>query len=181
MGERPQVLIHRIGWRVGDPDSRSRVTQAGRQEDLTSAEDGAEVPRRAVQHGIREPAVRAGDRLGEVHDVLVREQVQIGVQLRLVLEVHRAEAPPAAQVLGDGQGRPGPQRPEGHVTHDMDAEARDPGRARVFDPGVVVGSLPARIGGEDDAVASHPGRLAVAHQDLRDADPGHVSGGDQAG
>ena len=85
-----------------------------------------------------------------------------------------------AQVAGHGQGRPGPQRPEGHVTHDMDAEARDPGHAGVFDPGVLVGSLPARIRGENDTVAPHSGRLAGLHQDFRDADPGHVPGRHQA-
>ena len=106
MGERSHVLEHRVGRRVGDPDSRSRVTQAGRQEDVAAAGDRAEVPRRAMQHGVREPAVRARDRLGEVHDILVREQVQIDVQVRLVLEVHRAQTPPAAQVVGHGHGRP---------------------------------------------------------------------------
>ena len=51
----------------------------------------------------------------------------------------------------------------------MNAEALDPGRPGVFDPGVLVGSLPARVGGEDDSGASHSDRPARPHQDLRDS------------
>src|SRR5580693_9492572 len=45
---------------------------------------------------------------------------------------------------------------------------------------MVMGSLPARIGGEDDTVPAHSVWPAGPYQDLRDADPGHVSGGHQA-
>ena len=53
----------------------------------------------------------SGDRFGEEHDVLVAEQVQVGVQIVLVVEVNGPQSFPAEQIFGDGERGPGPSGP----------------------------------------------------------------------
>ena len=61
----------------------------------------------------------------------------------------------------------------------MDAEPLDEGHAGVFDSTVVGATFPPFVRREHDTSTIHPGRDAVVDDDLGQADPGHVAGGDQ--
>ena len=58
--------------------------------------------------------------------VLVREQVEVGVEVRLVAEMHRTEPPPATPGRRRRPGRPRPERPVGDVGHDVHGRALGP-------------------------------------------------------
>ena len=144
---------------------RSSVTPAGRWTPLAVAEP-AEVPHRPVQHRVGRPAVRAGHRLGEEHRVLVGEQVEVGVEVRLVARTApgRAGASSRRSVETASAGR-GPERAVGDVGHHVQPERRDPGDARVLDAGVVRAALPARVRLEHHALAARrrPGTPSLDH------------------
>ena len=160
---------------VGDPDAGPVVGDAGRQVHALAVAEPAQVPHRPVQHGVRRAPVRAGHRLGEEHDVLVGEQVEVGVQVGLVGEVHRPQPPPLPQVVRDRERQPRPERAVGDVGHEVQAEARHPRHARVLDAGVVRAALPARVGRQDDAPALDPDGHAVVEDHLGQADAGDVA------
>ena len=134
--------------RSRSPAGRRRRPPAGTSP--SPATQPAEVPHRPVQHRVRGP-VRAGHRLREPDAVLVREQVEVGVEVRLVGEVQRAEPAPGQQVRRDRLRRLRAERPVGDVGHQVQAERRDPGDPRVLDAGVAGAALPARVGREHDA------------------------------
>ena len=95
--------------RPGRRRSRSRGGRRRRRPGGRSpcaAREPAEVPHRPVQHRVGRLAVRAGHRLREPDAVLVREQVEVGVQLGLVGEVQRPEPAPVHEVVRHGQRRP---------------------------------------------------------------------------
>ena len=124
--------------------------------------------------------VGIGHRLGEEDRVLVGEQAQIGVETGLVGELHRPQALPVLEVLGDGERQPRPERSEGDVRHQVAAEARHPGRARVLDAGVVGAPLPSLVGRENLSASMDPDGYAVSQLDLGEADSRHVAVLDQA-
>ena len=110
-----------------------------------------------------------GHRLREPHAVLVREQVEVGVELGLVGEVQRPEPPPRHQVGRDRLRGLGPERPVGHVGHQVQLQRRHPRHPRVLDAGVAGPALPARVGLEHDAAALHADRHAVRERPPRPA------------
>ena len=157
---------------------RSSV-ETGRQVDALAGAEPAQVPHRPVQHRVAGLAVRAGDRLGEVHDVLVGEQVEVGVEVRLVGELDRPEPLPAGQVGGDGEGRLRAEGAVRDVGHHVAAEAGYPGDARVLHSGVGLAALPAGVGGEHHAAPLDAGGHAVVEDHLGEPDAGDVARGDQ--
>ena len=134
-----------------------------------------------MQHRVGHPAVRVGHRLGEEHRVLVGEHGQVGVEVRLVGELHRAEPAPLLQVVGDGHGQPRAERAERDIRHDVHAQAGHPGDPGILDAGVVGAAFPALVGGQDDSGPPDTDRNPVLQDDLGEADPGDVAVGDDAG
>ena len=124
--------------------------------------------------------VGVGHLLGEEDRVLVGEHAQVGVETGLVGELHRAQALPVLEVLGDGERQPRPERAVGDVRHQVPPEARHPGSARVLDAGVVGAPLPSFVGGEDHAASMDPDGYAVSQLDLGQADPRDVALLDEA-
>ena len=158
----------------------SRVRETGREVHGLALAEPAEVPHRPVQHRVRRPPVWIGHLLGEEDRVLVGEHAQVGVETGLVGELHGTQALPVLEVLGDGERQPRPERSEGDVRHQVPAEARNPGRARVFDAGVVGAPLPSLVGREDYAASKDPDGYAVSQLDLGEADARHVALLDEA-
>ncbi len=154
----------------GQPDAGAIVVDPCREERPLPGNQPADVPHRPVQH-----QVGAVDRLGEPDAVLVREQVEVGVEVRLVGEVQRAEAAPVHEVVADRLRRLGPERAIGDVGHQVQAERRDPGHARVLDAGVAGAALPARVGLEHDAAPLDADRHAVLEHHLRQPDARDVA------
>ena len=140
-----------------------------------------QLPHGPVQRGETRPPVGSGHGLGEEHDVLVAEQVQIGVQGLVVLEMDGAQPFPGAQVPRDRDRRPRSEWPVGDVGHHLQVQRRDPGDARVLDTGVSPCALPPGVRRQHHAEAFHPGRDAVGEQHPGQAHPRDVAGGHQSG
>ena len=69
----------------------------------------------------------------------------------------------------------GPERAEGHVGHDVDAEVGEPGDTRILHSAVVDPALPPLVRLEDDPAAFHRHRHPLIEQDLGEADAGVVA------
>ncbi len=125
-------------------------------------------------------AGRAGDELGEEDDVLVREQVQIGLELRLVGELDGPEPVPRHGVGRVGERRLGAERTVRDVGHHVQAERVEEGDARVFDAGILPTVFPALIGREHHAEPLDADGDAVLDDDLGACDARDVARRDDA-
>ena len=154
---------------VGDPDPRALVVDARREEACPAPGISHPMSHIGRCSSAYDRPGRPGHGLREPHAVLVREQVEVGVELGLVGEVQRAEPPPRHQVGRDRLRGLGAERPVGHVGHQVQPERRHPRDPRILDAGVAGPALPARVGLEHDAAALHADRHAVRRRPPRPA------------